>query len=176
MSRRVVRAASSAFLAATLLADGTVAATNAATEGAASGRAHRDLSCVITPGKRAVAVRVRSAEPVCGLPVGPGDYVDVRASTTTSVATNGPAHGGVLLRQLLVLAVEGDALSGTASSADGRALTLSVGLEDVPYLALAEEGRGLSLSSRGADGDGTSDGRPTFSAGSPAGEWDGRPR
>lgn len=148
MSRRVARAASSALFAATLLADGTVAAT----ECAASGQAHRDLSCVITPGKRAVSVRVRAEEPMCGLPVGPGDDVDVRVSTTTSMATNGPSQGGVLLRQLLVLAVDGDAPANDAPSAGRRTLTLRVDLHDVPSLALAERGGGVSIIPHDADG------------------------
>lgn len=119
----------------------------------------RDFSCVITPGKRAVTVLARAEVTETGVPVGPGDYVDVRADVRSRASGNGGRQSVVLLKRLLVLAAEPDpsaaglasappAQSGGPPSVVSLRLTLSLNVREVQYLALADHDGELTVSSR----------------------------
>lgn len=111
----------------------------------------RDLSSLIQPGNRGVAVRAQSDDKSFAL-MHPGDYVDVIAT----MPTNDKAESRtavVLLQRVLVLAVGLDTEARTAAEG-GRTnsrdliLTLSVGLQEAQLLALAIDKGRLSVALR----------------------------
>jgi len=130
-----------------------------------SSEERKDLSSLVQPGSRAVAVRVRREDSNVAL-IRPGDYVDVIAvmnQGTGSLSTNGgstndPLAAVVLLQRVLVLATGMDtspeaasdsaAKSAATGSGGGDLLTLSLTLPEGQYIALATERGRLSVALR----------------------------
>ncbi|WEK42513.1 MAG: Flp pilus assembly protein CpaB [Candidatus Sphingomonas colombiensis] len=103
------------------------------------------ISAVLSPDKRAVAVRVGDVAGVGGF-VLPGDVVDVLVTRTPT----GPNSGGrqitdVLLQKVRVIAVDQDANDNSDKPAIGKTATLEVAQVDAQKLALAQQVGQLSL-------------------------------
>ncbi len=128
-----------------------------------SSEERKDLSSLVQPGSRAVAVRVRRDDSNVAL-IRPGDYVDVIAvmaqnnQALVAGGTDAPLSAVVLLQRVLVLATgldtspeaANDNAAKTASgmSATGDLLTLSLTLPEGQYIALAAERGRLSVALR----------------------------
>jgi pilus assembly protein CpaB len=132
----------------------------------------RDLSSLIQPGKRAIAVRASTGQDDQrgNQLIRPGDYVDVIA-TLHADQSQGEPSSAVLLQRVLVLAVG----SETQSIADPRTrdepsyrrdkqLTLSLSLPEAQLLALASERGRLSVAVRPPSDPGTLDDLPDLKA------------
>jgi pilus assembly protein CpaB len=131
----------------------------------------RDLSSLIQPGKRAVAVRAATgSEDTRGNQlIRPGDYVDVIATFRADLENSDPSSA-VLLQRVLVLAVgsetqnvSNDAKTRDASLQD-KQLTLSLSLPEAQLLSLALERGRLSVAVRPPSDPGTVDDLPDLKA------------
>ena len=131
----------------------------------------RDLSSLIQPGKRAVAVRAATgADDTRGNQlIRPGDYVDVIATFRADLE-NSDQSSAVLLQRILVLAVgsetqnvANDAKTRDSSSHD-KQLTLSLSLPEAQLLSLALERGRLSVAVRPPSDPGTVDDLPDLKA------------
>lgn len=115
----------------------------------------RQISQLIVPGKRAVAVRMKRMDASMAHLVRPGDYVDVVA---TIEGEDGRTSSTVLLQRVLVVAV-GDKTerNTTGKETDERrrsgpqSLTFSLDLEESQLLALADSKGELSIAVRNGD-------------------------
>lgn len=132
----------------------------------------RDLSSLIQPGKRAIAVRASTGQDDTrgNQLIRPGDYVDVIA-TFHGDQNQGEQSSAVLLQRVLVLAVG----SETRSVADpkmrdepswksDKQLTLSLSLPEAQLLSLASERGRLSVAVRPPTDPGTLDDLPDLKA------------
>lgn len=132
----------------------------------------RDLSSLIQPGKRAIAVRASTGQDDTrgNQLIRPGDYVDVIA-TLHGDQNQGESSSAVLLQRVLVLAVG----SETQSVADPKTrdepswkrdkqLTLSLSLPEAQLLSLASERGRLSVAVRPPSDPGTLDDLPDLKA------------
>ena len=113
--------------------------------------ARRDLSGLIQPGNRGMAVKASSDDKSFAL-IQPGDYVDVLA-TMPSVDKADTRTAVVLLQRIVVLAVGLDTESrngadGLKTTARDLILTLSVNLQEAQLLALAVDKGKLSVALR----------------------------
>jgi pilus assembly protein CpaB len=128
-----------------------------------SSEERKDLSSLVQPGSRAVAVRVHRDDSNVAL-IRPGDYVDVIAVMAQG---NGPVIAGntgealsavVLLQRVLVLATgldtspeaanENAVKNASGAGPAGDLLTLSLTLPEGQYIALAAERGRLSVALR----------------------------
>lgn len=115
----------------------------------------RQVSQLIVPGKRAVAVDMSGGDTSTLQLVRPGDYVDVVA---TAEGSDGRLSSVVLLQYVLVVAV-GDKTERSTEIAPGdkrraqpvRSLTLSLDLDESQLVALAASHGALSIAVRNAD-------------------------
>jgi pilus assembly protein CpaB len=113
----------------------------------------RQVSQLVVPGKRAVAVRMKSLDADTAHLVRPGDYVDVLAT----LSADGDVSNTVLLQRVLVVAVgEKTERSTEAIDKDNKrkrveSITLSLDLEESQLLALGEARGELSIAIRNAD-------------------------
>jgi len=131
----------------------------------------RDLSSLIQPGKRAVAVRAAtgSDDTRGNQLIRPGDYVDVIATFRADLENSDPSSA-VLLQRILVLAVgsETQNVSNDAKTRDSsiqdKQLTLSLSLPEAQLLSLALERGRLSVAVRPPSDPGTVDDLPDLKA------------
>jgi pilus assembly protein CpaB len=112
----------------------------------------RQVSQLIVPGKRAVAVRLKHLDADTAHLVRPGDYVDIVATLEDS---EGRLASTVLLQRVLVVAV-GDKTEregGDAEKSKTRieSMTFSLDIEESQLLALADSRGELSIAVRNAD-------------------------
>jgi pilus assembly protein CpaB len=112
----------------------------------------RDLSSLIQPGNRAMAVKATNDDKSFAL-IHPGDYVDVVATMAAAADKPDTKLAIVLLQRVLVLAVGLDTEARTAdgaSRANSRdlILSLSVNLQEAQLLALAMDKGKLSVALR----------------------------
>lgn len=112
----------------------------------------RDLSSLIQPGNRAMAVKATNDDKSFAL-IHPGDYVDVVATMAAAADKPDTKLAIVLLQRVLVLAVGLDTEARTtdgASKANSRdlILSLSVNLQEAQLLALAMDKGKLSVALR----------------------------
>jgi pilus assembly protein CpaB len=118
---------------------------------AAASDERRDLSSLIQPGSRAVAIRANRDEAHLGL-IRPGDYVDVIGTM------QGPTHdtrsAALLLQRVLVLAT---ATSAEARESGQALLTLSLTVPEAQVLAIASERGRLTVALRNPEDPKTSD-------------------
>lgn len=128
-----------------------------------SSEERKDLSALVQPGSRAVAVRVSREDSNVAL-IRPGDYVDIIAVMSQNAAApggaseSGPSVAVVLLQRVLVLATGIDtspeaASDNAAKTASGMSqesdiLSLSLTLPEGQYIALAAERGHLSVALR----------------------------
>lgn len=106
------------------------------------------LSAVMTPGKRAVAIRVNDVLGVAGF-VLPGDRVDVLLTRTFRTgAQEESSFVDVLIQGVKVLAVDQRADSGSEEALVAKAATLEVSPAQAQKLTLAAEIGQLSLALR----------------------------
>lgn len=114
---------------------------------AIAGNERRDLSTLIRPGRRGLAIRANGGQSFSL--IHPGDYVDVIGELTDK---EGHPRSVVLLQRILVLAV-GDETDAKATRQGSReqTLTLSVRLEDAQLVTLAAEQGSLSVVLRNAE-------------------------
>jgi pilus assembly protein CpaB len=111
----------------------------------------RDLSSLIQPGNRAMAVKASGDDKSFAL-IHPGDYVDVIA-TMGAVDKSDAKTAIVLLQRVLVLAVGLDtetrtAAEGGKTNARDLILSLSVNLQEAQLLALAVDKGKLNVALR----------------------------
>ncbi|MCS6899622.1 MAG: Flp pilus assembly protein CpaB [Myxococcales bacterium] len=109
----------------------------------------RDLSSLIQPGNRAMAVRATNDDKSFAL-IRPGDYVDVVATMAATADKPDTKVAIVLLQRVLVLAVgldtEARTAEGTArANSQDLILSLSVNLQEAQLLALAMDKGKLSV-------------------------------
>jgi pilus assembly protein CpaB len=129
----------------------------------------RDLSSLIQPGNRALAVRAASDDKSFAL-MHPGDYVDVIATLPADKADKGDNRTAVvLLQRVLVLAVglDTEARSGSdgaRTSSRDLILTVSVGLQEAQLLALAIDKGKLSVALRNPGDPRVQEGAPDMSS------------
>lgn len=113
----------------------------------------RQVSQLVVPGKRAVAVTMKRLDTATAQLVRPGDYVDVVATVDDGVASM------VLMQKVLVVAVgdktermtETNGKEKRSSGQPVRTLTLSLDLEESQLIALAGERGELSIAVRNPD-------------------------
>lgn len=116
----------------------------------------RELSSLVQPGKRAVAVRTAAGmdDANANSLIRPGDYVDVIFTMSNEGEVERSAT--VLLQRVLVLAVGRETQAATTSDSKGRdnpfardkVLTLSLNLQEAQLLGLALERGTLSVAVR----------------------------
>ncbi|RYZ05489.1 MAG: Flp pilus assembly protein CpaB [Myxococcales bacterium] len=132
----------------------------------------RDLSSLIQPGKRAIAVRASTGQDDTrgNQLIRPGDYVDVIA-TFHGNAGDSEQSSAVLLQRVLVLAVgtETQAASDAKTRDEpswkrDKQLTLSLSLPEAQLLSLASERGRLSVAVRPPNDPGTLDDLPDLKA------------
>ena len=132
----------------------------------------RDLSSLIQPGKRAIAVRASTGQDDTrgNQLIRPGDYVDVIA-TFHGELENSEQSSAVLLQRILVLAVGSETQSvSDAKTRDtpqwmrDKQLTLSLSLPEAQLLSLALERGRLSVAVRPPSDPGTVDDLPDLKA------------
>lgn len=108
----------------------------------------------IPVGKRAVTVAVTDVTGVAGF-IKPGDYVDV--AVTFDATTAGDYIGDVILKNILVLAVNHDTATGTVNAEKEKdkkeplktsTVTLAVNAIDVHYLAVGDDRGKIRLALR----------------------------
>ncbi|MFM2186049.1 MAG: hypothetical protein RIR43_621 [Pseudomonadota bacterium] len=104
------------------------------------------LSAVITPGKRALTVKVNEVMGVAGFAL-PGSLVDVMVHTQTDADRHARESGlsKIVLERILVLAVAQDAGRETTAPRVASAVTLEVTPEEAERLDLARSVGSLSL-------------------------------
>lgn len=128
----------------------------------------RDLSSLIQPGKRAIAVRASTGQDDTrgNQLIRPGDYVDVIA-TFHGDSNQGEQSSAVLLQRVLVLAVGTETQSVSDSKnrdepswSRDKQLTLSLSLPEAQLLSLASERGRLSVAVRPPSDPGTLDDLP----------------
>jgi pilus assembly protein CpaB len=128
----------------------------------------RDLSSLIQPGKRAIAVRASTGQDDTrgNQLIRPGDYVDVIA-TFRGQQTDSEQASAVLLQRVLVLAVGSETQSGSDAKVRDqpawqrdKQLTLSLSLPEAQLLSLALERGRLSVAVRPPNDPGTLDDLP----------------
>lgn len=102
------------------------------------------LSSILTPGKRAVTVRVDDVRGVAGF-IQPGDLVDVVLIRTEADSRNGQSYSDIILQAAKVLAI--DQVTGERSDKPtiAKAVTLEVTAEDAQKILLATNIGHLSL-------------------------------
>jgi pilus assembly protein CpaB len=113
----------------------------------------RQVSQLIVPGKRAVAVRLKHLDADTAHLVRPGDYVDIVA---TLEDVEGRVASTVLLQRVLVVAVgqkteRANDVEAEKSKARNESMTFSLDLEESQLLALADSRGELSIAVRNAD-------------------------
>jgi pilus assembly protein CpaB len=113
----------------------------------------RQVSQLIVPGKRAVAVRLKNLDADTAHLVRPGDYVDVVATLDDG---DGRVASTVLLQRVLVVAVGDKTERGVETVEEGRkkrveSITFSLDLEESQLLSLADSRGELSIAVRNAD-------------------------
>ncbi len=114
----------------------------------------RNLSGLVSAGKRAVTVRANRSEAAGYKMIRPGDYVDVIATLDNE---QGNKTSLVLLQKILVVAVglrtdrNLEAEEGSSSSSRNDILTLSLDVEEAQLLSLAVEQGTLSVAVRNPD-------------------------
>jgi pilus assembly protein CpaB len=132
----------------------------------------RDLSSLIQPGKRAIAVRASTGQDDTrgNQLIRPGDYVDVIATFQGELAGS-EESSAVLLQRILVLAVGSETQSvsdtnkrDTPSWLRDKQLTLSLSLPEAQLLSLALERGRLSVAVRPPNDPGTLDDLPDLKA------------
>ena len=104
------------------------------------------LSAAITPGKRALTVKVNEVMGVAGFAL-PGSLVDVMVHTQAESGSNGRELGvsKIVLERILVLAVAQDAGRDATAPRVANAVTLEVSPEEAEQLDLARSVGTLSL-------------------------------
>lgn len=109
------------------------------------------LSAVLTPGKKAITVRVNDIEGVAGF-VLPGDRVDIflTRNVTSERGTNTSSSSDVVLQNVRVLAIDQIADDRIDKPAVVKAVTLEVEMADGQKLSLAASLGTLTLALRQA--------------------------
>lgn len=111
----------------------------------------RDLSSLIQPGNRAMAVKATNDDKSFAL-IHPGDYVDVIATMSAAADKPDTKLAIVLLQRVLVLAVGLDTEARTSENTKANSrdliLSLSVNLQEAQLLALAMDKGKLSVALR----------------------------
>jgi pilus assembly protein CpaB len=113
------------------------------------------LSSILTPGKRAVTVRVDDVRGVAGF-IQPGDFVDVVLIRTEAESRNNQSYSDIILQAAKVLAIDQITGERTDKPTVAKAVTLEVTPEDAQKILLATNIGRLSLILRqpvGARGD-----------------------
>ncbi|WBA79845.1 Flp pilus assembly protein CpaB [Endozoicomonas sp. GU-1] len=106
------------------------------------------LATRVQPGKRAVSVRVNDVSGVAGF-VLPGDRVDVLSiQTARSGGSNNTDNSEILLSDVVVLAVDQQAINDSGRPQVVRSVTLEVSPRDSESLVLASSRGSLQLSLR----------------------------
>ena len=108
------------------------------------------LSAALSPGMRAVTIRVNDVLGVAGL-VTPGDTVDVMLARTETSAERAEASVDILLQSVKVLAIDQHSEEAATPDLDLKTVTLEVTPSEAQKLALASEIGRLSLALRGLD-------------------------
>lgn len=105
------------------------------------------LSVMLSPGRRAIAVRI-SAENTAGGFVLPNDRVDVLLTTTRQDSSGkNQASSRVILKNVKVLAVD-QVIDGSSDTIVGKTATLELKPEEVETLTAAEVSGAVSLALR----------------------------
>lgn len=102
------------------------------------------LSSMLTPGKRAVTVRVDDVRGVAGF-IQPGDLVDVVLIRTEAEMRSNDSYSDVILQSAKVLAIDQITGERTEQPTIAKAVTLEVGPEDAQKILLATNIGRLSL-------------------------------
>lgn len=102
------------------------------------------LSSMLTPGKRAVTVRVDDVRGVAGF-IQPGDLVDVVLIRTEAESKNNQSYSDIILQAAKVLAIDQITAERTDKPTVAKAVTLEVGPEDAQKILLASNIGRLSL-------------------------------
>lgn len=102
------------------------------------------LSSVLTPGKRAVTVRVDDVRGVAGF-IQPGDLVDVVLIRTAAESRSDESYSEVIMQSAKVLAIDQITGERTEQPTIAKAVTLEVGIEDAQRILLATNIGRLSL-------------------------------
>ena len=102
------------------------------------------LSSILTPGKRAVTVRVDDVRGVAGF-IQPGDLVDVVLIRTETESRNNQSFSDIILQAAKVLAIDQVTGERTDKPTVAKAVTLEVGPEDAQKILLAGNIGRLSL-------------------------------
>lgn len=104
------------------------------------------LNAIVSPGKRAITVRVNDVVGVAGFAL-PGTFVDVLVNTQTSAGADGKqeAISKIVLERILVLAVAQDVERDATKPQVANAVTLEVTPEQAELLDLARSVGSLSL-------------------------------
>jgi pilus assembly protein CpaB len=102
------------------------------------------LSSMLTPGKRAVTVRVDDVRGVAGF-IQPGDLVDVVLIRTVAESRSNDSYSEVILQSAKVLAIDQITGERTEQPTIAKAVTLEVGVEDAQKILLATNIGRLSL-------------------------------
>lgn len=102
------------------------------------------LSSMLTPGKRAVTVRVDDVRGVAGF-IQPGDLVDVVLIRTEAESKNNQSYSDIILQAAKVLAIDQVTGERTDKPTIAKAVTLEVGPEDAQKILLATNIGRLSL-------------------------------
>ena len=96
------------------------------------------LSSMLTPGKRAVTVRVDDVRGVAGF-IQPGDLVDVVLIRTEAESRNNQSYSDIILQAAKVLAIDQITGERTDKPTVAKAVTLEVGPEDAQKILLATQ-------------------------------------
>ncbi|MCL2724679.1 MAG: Flp pilus assembly protein CpaB [Polyangiaceae bacterium] len=116
----------------------------------------KDLSALVSPGSRAISIRVSRDESSVAL-VRPGDYVDVIGVLGGGAASPEKSSATVLLQRVLVLAVGNDTSPnsveqrGSSNNPIENMLTLSLSLGEAQILSLAADRGKLTVAVRNPD-------------------------
>lgn len=102
------------------------------------------LSSTLTPGKRAVTVRVDDVRGVAGF-IQPGDLVDVVLIRTEAESKDNESYSDIILQAAKVLAIDQITGERTDKPTIAKAVTLEVGPEDAQKILLATNIGRLSL-------------------------------
>src|SRR5579863_2264726 len=102
------------------------------------------LSSMLTPGKRAVTVRVDDVRGVAGF-IQPGDLVDVVLIRTEAESKNNQSYSDIILQAAKVIAIDQITGERTDKPTVAKAVTLEVAPEDAQKILLATNIGRLSL-------------------------------
>jgi pilus assembly protein CpaB len=102
------------------------------------------LSSMLTPGKRAVTVRVDDVRGVAGF-IQPGDLVDVVLIRTMAESRSNDSYSEIILQSAKVLAIDQITGEHTEQPTIAKAVTLEVGVEEAQKILLATNIGRLSL-------------------------------